>query len=395
MGLRTIINAGNARIPRSGCQMAMPSYASMRAVRDARLAYLTTYPLEKAGISASVLSGQDGNHGQTGGWGTPDRNLICGHDTVASGLVPTHAPIRDVRVGRRRRPVSRHQPSGWNPLHVLTVLVRRADQESAHGLGSRGPRNPITGMLVTGDVDLPDEELMANRTSIAVERAAHPFDGDYYRERSARWDRVVTPLLSAGNWGGAGAHLRGNIEGFVNAASEQKWLEVHGGNHFRALYFGNYGVELQKRFFGHFLRDEESWRTQPRVSLQVRHADGRFVSRGESEWPLARTQWTKLYSTPPSASLKWKKPRRSERATYEAMGVGLTLVTEKLAKQIEITGPISCKLWLSSSTVDADLFLVLRLFDPNGSEVLFQGANDPKRNYHGLAKSLASKAGHG
>jgi hypothetical protein len=32
---------------------------------------------------------------------------------------------------------------------------------------------------------------------------------------------------------------------------------------------------------------------------------------------------------------------------------------------------------VSSSTEDADLFLVLRLFDPDGSEVTFQGALDP------------------
>ena len=44
----------------------------------------------------------------------------------------------------------------------------------------------------------------------------------------------------------------------------------------------------------------------------------------------------------------------------------------------EITGPASARVWISSSTDDADVFVVLRAFDPNGSEVLFQGANDPQ-----------------
>jgi predicted acyl esterase len=38
---------------------------------------------------------------------------------------------------------------------------------------------------------------------------------------------------------------------------------------------------------------------------------------------------------------------------------------------------LAAKLWVSSSTADADLFLVFRLFDPQGKEVTFQGALDP------------------
>src|SRR5690606_8890412 len=43
----------------------------------------------------------------------------------------------------------------------------------------------------------------------------------------------------------------------------------------------------------------------------------------------------------------------------------------------EITGPLAAKLFVSSSTADADLFLVVRVFDPLGREVTFQGALDP------------------
>ena len=44
---------------------------------------------------------------------------------------------------------------------------------------------------------------------------------------------------------------------------------------------------------------------------------------------------------------------------------------------MEITGPSALKLFLSSSTTDADVFAVLRVFDPKGEEVVFQGALDP------------------
>jgi predicted acyl esterase len=44
--------------------------------------------------------------------------------------------------------------------------------------------------------------------------------------------------------------------------------------------------------------------------------------------------------------------------------------------ETEITGPVSAKLSISSSTTDADLFLVLRVFSPDLKEVVFQGALD-------------------
>jgi predicted acyl esterase len=48
-----------------------------------------------------------------------------------------------------------------------------------------------------------------------------------------------------------------------------------------------------------------------------------------------------------------------------------------LEREMEITGPSAAKLFVSSSTTDADLLIVLRLFSTDGKEVVFQGAIDP------------------
>ena len=52
-------------------------------------------------------------------------------------------------------------------------------------------------------------------------------------------------------------------------------------------------------------------------------------------------------------------------------------MTEPLKRDTEITGPIAAKLWVSSATEDADLFLVVRAFSPDMKELVFQGALDP------------------
>ncbi|MCL4517589.1 MAG: peptidase S15, partial [Thaumarchaeota archaeon] len=66
-----------------------------------------------------------------------------------------------------------------------------------------------------------------------------------------------------------------------------------------------------------------------------------------------------------------------QKIEYEALGDGLTFFSAPLEEETEITGPSAAKLFVSSSTTDADLFLVLRVFDPKGKEVVFQGALDP------------------
>jgi uncharacterized protein len=205
---------------------------------------------------------------------------------------------------------------------------------------------------------------------------AHKLDGPYYRERSADLSKVKVPLLSTANWGGHGLHLRGNIEGFVGAASADKWLEAHGGSHW-APFYTDYGVSMQKKFFDFFLKGSANgWDKEPRIRLQVRHVD-RFVERHETEWPLARTRWTRFYLDPKGMRLSTTTPSSDGSVVYEAMGEGLTFMTDPFKQEVEFTGPVALKLFLSSETVDADVFSILRLFRPDGTEVVFQGALDP------------------
>ena len=79
----------------------------------------------------------------------------------------------------------------------------------------------------------------------------------------------------------------------------------------------------------------------------------------------------------PDLSLSTDPPVESASVTFEAMGDGLTFRSEPLVTDTEFTGPLASKLWISSSTADADLFLIFRVFDPDGVEVTFQGALDP------------------
>ena len=255
----------------------------------------------------------------------------------------------------------------WFDMQVKTVQ---------HGLGERGAVNPNTGDLVAGPPTLSEEELAQNRTDFGNEIFAHPLDDEYHKERSPDWSKVQVPFLSSANWGGQGLHPRGNFEAFLRAASKDKWLEVHGLEHWTE-YYTDYGVGLQKRFFDHYLKGVgEDVKSLPRVLLQVRTLEG-FVERDENEWPLARTEWTRFYLDSRDRSLSRESVAGVGSIEYEALSDGVTFMAPPFEDETEITGPIAAKVFLSSDTADADVFAILSVFDPNGDEVTFMGAIDP------------------
>jgi predicted acyl esterase len=256
----------------------------------------------------------------------------------------------------------------WYDMQVKTVQ---------YGAGERGRRSPVHGELVCGPEILSEEELAKNRCAFGQEIKSHPLDDDYHKARSPQWDRITVPVFTAANWGGQGLHPRGNFEGFGRAASRQKWLEAHGIEHWTHFYT-DYGREQQLRFFDTFLHGKDSgWSKQPKVLLNIRHPGEKFVPRAESEWPLKRTRWTKFYLDPATKTLTTKKPGKRAKLPYQAMGDGLTFLTPPLDKDTEITGPSALKLFVSSSTRDADIFAVLRVFTGDMKEIVFQGAIDP------------------
>jgi uncharacterized protein len=256
----------------------------------------------------------------------------------------------------------------WYPHQVMNVQ---------HGLGERGPRNEFYGMLATGDEELSDEQLAGNRGELGDEIVAHPFDDEYHRERSPDWPRVEAPLLTCASLAGHGLHPRGNYEGWLWAASEEKYLEIHGLEHWTHFYT-DYGRELQLRFFDWYLKGEGDWKeSQAPVQRQRRWPGERFETVGEQDWPLPDTRWTKLHIDAAAGMLSPEPAAEPATVSYEPYGDGIEFWTEQFAEETEWSGPFAAKLFVSSATEDADLFLTVRMFDPEGEEIVFKGTVDP------------------
>ncbi|MDC0971251.1 CocE/NonD family hydrolase [Alphaproteobacteria bacterium] len=257
----------------------------------------------------------------------------------------------------------------WYDMQVKSVQ---------YGVGENGYQSRMNGDWVSGPETLTSEELGSNRCDFDKDLYENDLvTTEYFQSRNPDWDKVEVPMLTSSNWGGQGLHPRGNFEAYTQAASKNKWLEVHGKEHWTEFYT-DYGINIQKLFFAHFLKGENNgWDERPRVQLQVRHPGEKFVERFEQDWPLPSTNWSKFYLNYENMTLDETAPSNSQTISYDPMGDGVTLTTKPLEEEMEVTGPMAAKLFVSSESADADLFLVVRAFYPDFKEVVFKGALDP------------------
>ena len=231
---------------------------------------------------------------------------------------------------------------------------------------------------------------------------SHDLDSEWWRMCSARWDQIKVPVYTVGNWGGWGLHLRGNTEAYLCAASKHKKLRIHTGDHFRPFH-SNEGKVDQLRFFDYWLKGMQNGiMDEPPIKLEIRTGGSKkpYAFRFENEWPLARTQWTKMYfsiekeRSPDEAHaegrLVAKEVSPARQISYSgsnpnkagigsgssAPGIGrsgISFVTDPMAHDTEITGPLMANLWVSSTAEDMDVMVTLRNIDPDGKEVFELG----------------------
>jgi predicted acyl esterase len=234
------------------------------------------------------------------------------------------------------------------------------------------------------------------------EWASHSLDSDFWRIRSAQWDKITVPLYSVGNWTGHGLHLRGNTEAFMLAASKHKKLRVHTGTHFHPFH-SEEGRMDQLRFFDYWLKGIDTGiMDEPPVKLQIRTGGGSpkdYKFRFENEWPLARTKWTKYYlklnteqqtkdgscegellttpiatkskatylaSPPTHAGTASAAPSVNQGSIHRT---GISFQTPPLERDTEVTGPMVLVLWVSSTSEDLDIFVTIRNIGPDGKDV--------------------------
>ena len=218
-------------------------------------------------------------------------------------------------------------------------------------------------------------------------------DSEYWRLCGARWDKIKVPLYSVGNWSGFGMHLRGNTEGYMCAVSRHKKLRIHSGTHFHPFHSEEGRID-QLRFMDHWLKGIDTGiMDEPPVKLEIRTGGSLkpYAFRFEDDWPIPRTQWTKMHlridragSEDPKAvegGLTKTASPQTAKVSYPGSAAtrpgkaprGVSFETPPMTEDTEVTGPIVLNLWVSSTSEDMDIFATIRNIGPDGEDLSEMG----------------------
>lgn len=211
---------------------------------------------------------------------------------------------------------------------------------------------------------------------IVAERDAHPFYDEFWKTKTADLIKITVPAFVVACWADQGLHLRGTLEGFKHIASEHKYLEVHGRKKW-AHYYHPDSVKRLQDFFDHYLKGiSTAVATWPRVRLEVRERLMVGEMQREKEWPIARTQYTKLYLDAANNGMQRQPVKNTSSFSYDAMasgpGVHRACFEMVFEEPVDLIGHMKLKVFMAATDAeDMDIFVGVYKFDRDGKWVPF------------------------
>jgi putative CocE/NonD family hydrolase len=306
---------------------------------------------------------------------------------------------------------------GWGPVRQESRIMQNTGPHTIN----EGPTANSFDKVLWHLPLMNMQELLGRHSQFYRDWIEHPNYDDYWKKINAEevFEKMATPAYSAGGW--FDIFSDGTLKGYVGMATKGKTETArkqsrmiigpwgHGSSQKTGdLDFGPqahvdwHGIQL--RFFDYWLKGEQNGMDrEPPVSLFVM---GRNEWRLENEYPLARTQYRKLYlasngkanSNRGDGRLTWDEPEPASKPdTYKydpdnpVPSVGgnnccgtptlagprdqrpievrndiLVYTSDYLKEDLEVTGPVKVVVYASSDAPDTDF--VAKLIDvyPDG-----------------------------
>ncbi len=236
-------------------------------------------------------------------------------------------------------------------------------------------RNSIArgGMPDTGFNDSILSILFGNNrtedTSAMIKK--YPLMNAYWEDKAADLEKIEVPAYVVASYANP-IHVYGTFDGFRRISSREKWLRVHNTMEWTD-YYDPAHVEDLRRFFDYYMKGiENGWEKTSRVRLSVLDPGGTDeVDRVEEEFPLARTQYKKLFLDVGKGLLSPEPATMESSVRYKAGdGKGNVAFTFRFEEETELTGYLKLRLWVEAEGAnDMDLFVLLQKLDRKGKRV--------------------------
>jgi predicted acyl esterase len=203
---------------------------------------------------------------------------------------------------------------------------------------------------------------------------------------------------------GAVIHQLGSSETFIRATGAKARKFDFTDAWFPSSYDGR-TVAAHRRFFDHWLKGIDNGAMDgPPVRVQLRTGNAAYSELHEETWPIARTNYTRLYldaspsawrgdglrrdfmrisATPPviensasyNAHLELGKPvpfPKGHVGGTPRWSTGISFVSDPLAEDMALVGYMKVGLWVASTSRDMDVHVSLRVIDEEDREVRYE-----------------------
>jgi len=194
----------------------------------------------------------------------------------------------------------------------------------------------------------------------------YPLMNAYWEDKIPDFKKIEVPAYILVGWNHF--HNRGSSNGFRQISSKQKWLRTHRDFEWPDQYQRE-NLDDLNRFFDRYLKGiRNGWESTPRVRLAVMDAyDFDFeTARAEKEFPLARTEYRKLYVDGAARAMSENPVARESKIHYDAKK-GKATFDITFDKETELTGYMKLHLWMEADgNDDMDLFVAIQKLDAKG-----------------------------
>jgi len=258
------------------------------------------------------------------------------------------------------------------PPHLVCIAPWEATgdlyRESMREGGIAGHYAETVIGMVAGNGYIEDPLAMAQ---------VYPLFNAYWADKIPAFSNIRIPTYYTSCWNHF--HNRGSFEGFRMIKSRNKWMRCHREFEWPDTY-DYYNIQELKGYFDRYLKDiRNGFEFVPKVRLEIMDAyDINYrTNRPENEFPLARTEYKKLYLNARDMSMSPEFDRQASSVTFDATKDVLNF-DYVVSEETELTGYISLHAWVSvKGHDDADLFFAVKKIGEGGKELPVYTLNEP------------------
>jgi len=184
-------------------------------------------------------------------------------------------------------------------------------------------------------------------------------------------EKINVPFYASMPIESPGIHTRGSSEAFIHAKSKDKKLMINSENGIHYWMYTPMILKEHKDFFDYWLKGKENGiMEQPAVKMMIRTGNGSYYWQNEEEWPIACTEYKKLYLDASNLSLNDDTCNSENSIAYKADDdTGVTFITAPMKEAVVIAGYLKLKIWCSSTSSDMAVRGRIRVLDENDKEV--------------------------